>query len=159
MEQSYMARVVEATAPTELAAVRALFAEYARAVDEPLCFAGFERELATLPGEYRLFLAVEAAGCVAVRMLAPDTAEMKRLYVRRAHRGEGLGRALARSAIEGARKAGCKRVVLDTLPKMIEAQALYRALGFRQIAPYLETPTPGALCFGLSLSESAAPDR
>ena len=120
-----MARVVEATAAADVATVRALFAEYARAVDE----------------------------------LAPDTAEMKRLDVRRAHRGEGLGRALARTAIEAARQAGCKRVVLDTLPKMIEAQALYHALGFRPIAPYLETPTPGALCLGLSLSGSAAPDR
>ncbi len=154
-----MARVVEATAAADVATVRALFAEYARAVDEPCCFAGFERELATLPGEYRLFLAPEAAGCVAVRRLAPATAEMKRLYVRRAHRGEGLGRALARAAIDAARSAGCERIVLDTLPKMIEAQALYRALGFRPIAPYLESPTPGALCFGLSLSGSGAPDR
>ena len=154
-----MARVVEATAPADVATVRTLFAEYERAVDEPLCFAGFERELAALPGEYRLFLALEAAGCVAVRMLAPDTAEMKRLYVRRAHRGEGVGRALARTAIEVARTARCERIVLDTLPKMIEAQALYHALGFRPIGPYLETPTPGALCFGLSLSASGAPDR
>jgi putative acetyltransferase len=147
-----MARLIEATGAGEVGAVRELFAEYARMVDEPCCFADFERELATLPGEYRLFLADGAAGCVGVRMLDPQTAEMKRLYVRAEHRGKGLGRALAEAAIEAAREAGCVRIVLDTLPKMQEAQALYRALDFRPIDPYLENPTPGALCFELRLS-------
>ena len=147
-----MARLVEATAAAEVAAVRELFAEYARLVDEPCCFADFERELAELPGDYRLFLADGHAGCVAIRLLDPQTAEMKRLYVRAAHRGRGLGRALAETAIAAARAAGCARIVLDTLPKMQEAQALYRALDFRPIPPYLKNPTPGALCFELSLS-------
>src|SRR5688572_19417317 len=113
-----MATLIEATGADEVAAVRELFAEYAQAVDEPCCFADFDRELAALPGEYRLFLAEDAAGCVAVRLLTPDTAEMKRLYVRSAHRGKGLGRALAAAAITAAREAGCARIVLDTLPKM-----------------------------------------
>src|SRR5205807_1581027 len=86
------------------AAVGALFAEYARAVDAPCCFAGLERELATLPGEYapptgRLLLALDAlssAGCVALRPLDADTAEMKRLYVRPAYRGPGARRAQER---------------------------------------------------------------
>jgi len=146
-----MARLMQATGAAEVAAVRELFAEYARMVDEPCCFADFERELASLPGDYRLFLAEEAAGCVGVRLLSPETAEMKRLYVRNAHRGKGLGRALAEAAIAAAREAGCARIVLDTLPKMSEAQALYRTLKFRPIAPYLENPTPGALCFELKL--------
>ena len=147
-----MAQLVEATAAAEVGCVRELFAEYARMVDEPCCFADFDRELASLPGEYRLFLAPPAAGCVAVRLLDPETAEMKRLYVRAAHRGRGLGRALAEAAIAVAREAACKRIVLDTLPKMQEAQQLYRTLDFRPIAPYLENPTPGALCFELRLS-------
>ena len=147
-----MARLVEATGAAQVAVVRELFAEYARAVDEPCCFAGFERELDSLPGEYRLFLLEDAAGCVAVRFLDRQTAEMKRLYVRAAHRGRGLGRVLAEAAIAAAREAGCARIVLDTLPKMREAQALYGMLGFKPIAPYLENPTPGALCFELSLS-------
>ena len=144
-----MGRLAEATAVADVARVRELFAEYARLVDEPCCFVDFEHELASLPGAYRLFLADEAAGCVAVRLLNPETAEMKRLYVRSAHRGKGLGRALAEAAIAAAREAGCGRIVLDTLPKMREAQALYRALRFKEIPPYLETPTPGALCFEL----------
>ena len=147
-----MARLVEATGAAQVATVRELFAEYARLVDEPCCFADFERELASLPGEYRLFLADDAAGCVALRLLAPDTAEMKRLYVRASHRGQGVGRALAAEAIATARQAGCTRIVLDTLPKMREAQALYGSLGFKPIEPYLSDPTPGALCFELRIS-------
>ena len=146
-----MAKLVEATRAEQVAVVRGLFAEYARLVDEPCCFVDFERELEALPGAYRLFLADEAAGCVAVRLLDPGTAEMKRLYVRPSHRGKGLGRALAELAIRAAREAGCARIVLDTLPKMREAQVLYQALKFRPIGPYLEKPTPGALCFELSL--------
>lgn len=146
-----MGRPVQATAAAQLARVRELFAEYARIVDEPCCFADFEAELASLPGPYQLFL-TDDAGCVAVRFLDGETAEMKRLYVRAAQRGQGLGRVLAETAVGAARAAGCKRIVLDTLPKMREAQALYRALGFQPTAPYLEKPTPGALCFELRLS-------
>lgn len=146
-----MGRLVEATRAEQIAVVRGLFAEYARLVDEPACFVGFERELEALPGDYRLLLAEAAAGCVAVRLLDARTAEMKRLYVRSAHRGKGLGRALAQAAIGLAREAGCARIVLDTLPKMREAQALYDLLGFRKIAPYLSDPTPGALCYELRL--------
>jgi len=152
MEEVYMARLVEATGEAQVAVVRELFAEYAHGVDEPCCFTGFERELDSLPGEYRLFLLDDAAGCVAVRFLDRQTAEMKRLYVRAAHRGRGLGRVLAEAAIDAARAAGCTRIVLDTLPKMREAQTLYSMLGFKPIAPYLKNPTPGALCFELSLS-------
>src|SRR6266550_197173 len=144
-----MANIVHATQATQVAAVRALFAEYARAVDAPCCFVGLERELASLPGEYappagRLFLALDAsgsAGCVALRPLDADAAEMKRLYVRPAYRGQGLGRALA-----AARETGRSRVVLDTLPSMGEAIALYRSLDFKEVAPYLAAPTPGAVC-------------
>jgi len=160
MEQWYMARLVEVTDPADLEAVRELFFEYASAVDEPRCFPGFERELAGLPGEYgpphgRLFLGRDGAvpaGCVALRRLDPATAEMKRLYVRPAYRGGALGRRLAGAAIEAARGAGCERIVLDTLPRMREAISLYRGLGFRETAPYLEEPTPGSICFELGLS-------
>jgi putative acetyltransferase len=152
MREVYMAKLVEATSATQIDAARKLFAEYVRMVDAPHCFVGFEHELASLPGEYRLFLADHAAGCVAVRFLDSRTAEMKRLYVRSTHRGKGLGRSLAEIAIQAARDAGCTRIVLDTLPQMREAQTLYALLGFRPIGPYLREPTPGALCFELRLS-------
>src|SRR2546430_17078385 len=154
-----MANIVHATQATQVAAVRSLFAEYARAVDAPCCFVGLERELAALPGEYappagRLFLALDAsgsAGCVALRPLDAGGAEMKRPSVRPAYRGQGLGRALAAAAIAAARATGRSRVVLDTLPSMGEAIALYRSLDFKEVAPYLAAPTPGAVCYQLRL--------
>jgi putative acetyltransferase len=150
-----MATIREASAGTDLESVRELFREYASGVDEPCCFAGFEREVAELPrGYFLLLLAADemgAAGCVALRALDACTAEVKRLYVRRRTRGRGTGRALIEAAIAAARKAGYGRVVLDSLPKMHEALGLYRALGFREIAPYLAQPTPGARCYEIGL--------
>ena len=147
--------LVEATAMQDVDAVRELFAEYARSVDEPACFADFGRELAELPRGYLVLLlareAGAAAGCVAVRALDHNTAEMKRLYVRPGYRGLGLGRSLAERAISIARKGNYERMVLDSLPKMHEALALYRALQFHEVPPYLPQPTPGARCFELRL--------
>jgi ribosomal protein S18 acetylase RimI-like enzyme len=150
-----MATLHEARTREEVERIRRLFAEYARDVDAACCFAGFEQELAALPEPYfTLILATQDgvdAGCVAVRRLDRNTAEIKRLYVRSAYRGRGLGRGLALRAIAAARPAGCSRVVLDTLPTMHEAIALYHGLGFREVPPYLERPTPGAKCFALEL--------
>ena len=139
-----MARLVEATGAAQIAKVRELIAEYARGVGEPCCFEDFEA--------HKLFLLDDDAGCVALRLLDPHTAEMKRLYVRAAHRGKGLGRVLAQAAIDAAREAGCTRILLDTLPDMRAAQTLYGRLGFRSVGPYLDKPTPNALCFELRLS-------
>ena len=150
-----MARLHEASAPADVQSARQLFAEYAQAVDAPCCFAGLEREIRELPRGYRLLLLAYEddvlAGCVALRELDRATAEVKRLYVRSPYRGRGTGRALIEAAIAAARKAGYGRVVLDSLPSMCAALALYRALGFRGIAPYLAEPTPGASCFELEL--------
>ena len=143
-----------------LEAVRALFLEYAASLDFDLCFQGFERELAGLPGAYapprgRLLLATvagEAAGCVGLRPLAGDACEMKRLYVRPAHLGRGLGGRLARAAIAEARAIGYGRMLLDTVPAhMTAATALYRRLGFREIPAYYDNPVPGAAYFELAL--------
>ncbi len=149
-------QILPAREPADFELVRALFREYAQGVAEPCCFAGFARELDELPGEYAppggvLVLGGGGAGCVALRRHDAESAEMKRLYVRPALRGTGLGRALALAAIEAARAAGYRRLVLDTLPKMREAIALYRALGFRSRGPYSASPTPGAMFFELTL--------
>lgn len=150
-----MALLREASTPAEVAAARELFAEYARSVDAPCCFAGFERELADLPrGYFLILLAFEndaPAGCVALRAHDEDSAEVKRLYVRPAYRGRGMGRALIEAAIGAARARGCARLLLDSLPSMREALALYRELDFREVPPYLAAPTPGASCFELRL--------
>lgn len=152
--------IVSARTPRDLADIRVLFGEYAGLVAEALCFQNFDSELESLPGEYAapsgaLLIARaagEPAGCVGLRRLDGATAEMKRMYVRTAQRGTGLGRRLAVAIIEEARKRGHSRIVLDTLPKLTTAIALYRDLGFRPTGPYLAAPTPGALCFELRLS-------
>ena len=141
----------------DLEDVRTLFGEYSRLVAEALCFQNFDQELEALPGLYAppagaLLIAREtdlAAGCVALRLLDAGTGEMKRMYVRDAYRGSGLGRRLALAVIEEARTRKYGRVVLDTLPKLAPAIALYRDLGFRETGPYLASPTPGAICFEL----------
>lgn len=152
--------IAPAATPRDIADVRTLFGEYAGLVAEALCFQNFDAELAALPGEYAppggvLLIARDGdapAGCVALRALDAGTGEMKRMYVREAYRGGGLGRRLAVAVIEEARNRGYVRVLLDTLPKLAPAIALYRDLGFRETAPYLASPTPGALCFELTLS-------
>src|SRR6185436_7781998 len=147
-------------ATQDLAEVRTLFGEYSRLVSEALCFQNFDQELEALPGQYappdgELLIArdgQDAAGCVALRRLADGSGEMKRMYVRDAYRGSGLGRRLALAIIDEARKRKYGRVVLDTLPKLAPAIALYRDLGFRETGPYLPSPTPGAICFELKVS-------
>lgn len=135
----------------DVATARALFEEYQASLGISLCFQNFDGELASLPGAYappegRLLLAIadgEPAGCIALRKIEADVCEMKRLWVRPAFRGTGLGRRLAETLMGEARAIGYRRVRLDTLPSMRAAQALYEALGFRDIPPYNDHPIEG----------------
>jgi len=94
----------------------------------------------------------QAAGCIALRRVDAETGEVKRLWVRPAFRASGPGRALAARIISEAREAGYARLILDTLGTMALAMALYRSLGFRDIAPYDNNPLPGVVYMGLELA-------
>ncbi|HEY4664169.1 MAG TPA: GNAT family N-acetyltransferase [Comamonas sp.] len=145
-----------ATSAQDLACAAQLFREYADSLGLDLGFQNFEHELAHLPDDYAaprgalLLAAVDGAlaGCCALRPLdnadIPNAAEMKRLYVRKAFRGFGLGRQLAEAALDAARQAGYASVLLDTLDDMEAARNLYTDLGFVSIEPYYHNPLPGA---------------
>ena len=152
--------IVQAESPAQIAYARELFLEYAQSLGFSLCFQSFDQELAGLPGDYtppagRLLLAEFAgqlAGCVALHELESGICEMKRLYLRPAFRGKGLGRMLAERIIGEARAIGYLRMRLDTVePIMKNAVALYRQLGFREIAPYRSNPIAGAMYMELEL--------
>jgi ribosomal protein S18 acetylase RimI-like enzyme len=152
--------ISQAESSSKIVQVRELFTEYAQSLGFSLCFQNFDSELAGLPGDYtppegRLLMAtcgVEPAGCVALHRLGPGNCEMKRLYVRPQFRGTGLGKMLANAVISEARDIGYKKMRLDTVePKMKNAVALYRTLGFREIAPYRPNPIEGAMYMELEL--------
>jgi putative acetyltransferase len=157
--------LAQAETPAQIAQARELFLEYAQSLGFSLCFQNFDLELAKLPGDYappqgRLLLASfegQLAGCVALhpldpRKVDPGICEMKRLYLRPHFRGKGLGRALADRIIAEARQIGYDRMRLDTVePVMKDAVAMYRKIGFEEIAPYCDNPIAGALYMELIL--------
>jgi len=151
----------EAQTEIDIAQVRELFLEYQSTLGVDLCFQGFAEELASLPGHYarpagRLLLASNdsaVVGVVAMRPILDNDCEMKRLYVRASGRGAGLGRQLTDALIKEARRAGYRRVLLDTLPTMSEAQKLYRSIGFVEIAPYCHNPIAGTRYMALTLHD------
>lgn len=152
-------QIISAHDSAHLATIRELFLEYARAIEVDLCFQGFDLELAELPGKYappsgRLLLALEdgaPAGCVALRKIDDGVCEMKRLYVRPAFRGRGLGRNLTMEIISAGRAIEYERMRLDTLKTMREAVALYESLGFQRIPAYYDNPSNLAVFLELKL--------
>lgn len=155
-------RLELATSVADIETIRTLFREYADSLGVNLEYQGFEEELRDLPGEYSpptgmLLLARQdddAVGCVGVRPLDERIAEMKRLYVRPAARGTGLGRTLTEAAIDFARQRLYERMRLDTLPTMGSAQELYRQLGFVTIAPYRFSAVEGTVYMEKVLQEA-----
>src|SRR5437899_12773611 len=82
----------------------------------------------------------QVVGCAGLRRLSPEIGEIKRVYVRPAFRGKGLGTALIEAVIAAARLIGYRKLRLETAGFMEGAQALYRSLGFNLIEPYREVP-------------------
>jgi putative acetyltransferase len=148
--------LVTPDSPARYDATRAIFREYAAGLGVDLCFQNFEAELAALPGDYApprgcLQLALvngEVAGCGAFRPIGDvdyaNACEMKRLYVRPAYRGLGLGRLMAQALMDQALRAGYSVMLLDTLDDMEAARGLYAQLGFEEIPPYYYNPIAGA---------------
>ena len=162
MNEFSLTEIIRARSTDDIKHARELFKEYAAWLEIDLCFQNFDRELAELPGDYappegRLLLAFDneqLAGCVALRKIGDGICEMKRLFLRPVFRGKGLGRSLTDAIIREARVIGYKRLRLDTLPpKMNDAIALYRSLGFKEIEPYYPNPVPGARFMELDLTK------
>ena len=148
----------QAVSTADLVHARSLFEEYAAWLAVDLCFQNFAEELATLPGKYapplgRLFLAGEdPIGCIALRPLdEAGIGEVKRLYVRPAARGTGLGQALVETLLSHARAIGYRELRLDTADWMQDAVRLYTRLGFVECPPYYHNPMPGAVYMARTL--------
>ena len=133
--------------------------EYQAALGQDLAFQHFAQEVEALPGDYApptgaLLIADdngERRGMVALRRIDAARAEMKRLFVRPSARRTGLGRALAEHIIAEARILGYRTIVLDTLPSMHQAHALYESLGFQPTTPYYSSPITGTTYLALPL--------
>ncbi|MFI0546265.1 MAG: GNAT family N-acetyltransferase [Brachymonas sp.] len=148
-------RIHPAQAQDTLAA-QAILLEYASTLPAAELQTGLAHEAAQWPGDYAaprgIFLLAWVddllAGCCAMRPLDDSdhmgAAEMRRLYVRPAFRSLGLGKALADAAMDFARRQGYACVLLDTLDTMGTARQLYEDLDFYEIAPYYNSPLPGA---------------
>jgi GNAT superfamily N-acetyltransferase len=152
-------KIVQAASPAEIVAVEELWLEYWQSFGLPLDFQGFAEELRMLPGKYAppagcLLLAQiegQPAATGAFRRLTRDACEAKRLYVRPTYRRQGLAASLLRKLIEEARVSGYRDLYADTLTSMTSALDLYRRMGFVEVGPYSNTPTPGAVYLHLGL--------
>jgi putative acetyltransferase len=151
---------IRPASPADIPEVRRMLQEYVAWIGLDLAFQEIDAELAGLPGDYApprgaLFVADDAQGLVGMVGLRPldiawpaeaqsaKAAEMKRLFVRPSARGRGLAKQLIAVALDEARRLRYSEVRLDTLPMMGDAQSLYVSLGFRDIAPYYDTPIAG----------------
>lgn len=151
--------IAAARTDAHVGVARDLFRQYGTTPGVDVCVAGFAEEIATLPGPYAeprgaLLLAwagAQPAGCVALKPVGDDVAELKRLFVNGEFRGRHIGEALTSAAIAAARARGYARVRLDSLPSMAAAQAIYRRLGFKDVAPWSVPAIAGTAYLELKL--------
>jgi putative acetyltransferase len=90
-----------------------------------------------------------AIGCGALRQRDAFTGELRRMFVTRAARREGVARALLERLEQDALAQNYRRLVLETGKRQKPAIALYSGCGWRRIAPYggyIGDPT--SVCFG-----------
>ncbi|MFI4889052.1 MAG: GNAT family N-acetyltransferase [Steroidobacterales bacterium] len=152
-------RLVQARSIDDWRHARRLIEEYAASLDIDLSFQNFSQELAHLASDYGppmgcLLLAEEEGdylGCVGLRQFSPGVGEVKRLYTVPAARGRRVGRLLADGIVAQARQLGYAQLLLDTLPSMQQAQALYVSMGFKETPAYRFNPVPGTVFLALTL--------
>ena len=165
---------VRPSVETDITEVRAMLREYIEWIGLDLSFQDIDAELDGLPGEYApprgaLFVVEDRGRLVAMIGLRPlderacragaydaNAGEMKRLFVRPEARGRGLAKRLITQVLDEARRLGYDEIRLDTLPMMSDAQALYVALGFHDIAPYYDSPIAGTRFMALRLRSGQA---
>jgi GNAT superfamily N-acetyltransferase len=135
------------------AAARELLAEFARESEDRYgqVFEGVAAPHETIeadglvPPHGRLYV-IDGVACGGLRRLDDRTAEVKRMYVRPAHRRQGHARRLLAELERAAKELGYARVRLDTGPLQPEAAALYASAGYHAIDAYTEMP-PHSLFF------------
>ena len=133
--------------------VKELFIEYSTTLNTDLAYQDFSNEFDNLPDKYslpkgRLYIAIynsELAGCIALRPHENNCCEMKRLYVRPKFRGLNIGIALVDKVINDAIYMRYDKMLLDSLPSMSSAIALYKKMGFYEIEPYCHSPIKGTI--------------
>lgn len=118
-----------------VAALRSLLHEYVATLPEGVCQdepveQALEVYRSQLYGAWVALHKGNGIGCVGLRLLDLDTARIERLFVQPRFRRAGVARSLCRTALRHAVRQELRRVVLDTLPQMVEAQHLYRSFGF-----------------------------
>lgn len=144
---------------SDIAGIQELWSEYWQSLGLSPDFQNFAEELRSLPGKYappagRLLLVRidgQPAATAAFRPLSAEACEAKRLYVRPAYRRRGIAGSLLAKLAEEARRSGYHFLYGDTLETMAPALDLYRSIGFVEVGPYSDNPTPGAIYLRLSL--------
>lgn len=97
----------------------------------------------------------EPVACGGWRLVAPELAEIKRMYVAPAHRRRGLSRVLLEALEDSARAAGAQRLCLQTGYLQIEALELYRSSGWKPIEKFgIYAAEEGCFCFGKELQRT-----
>ena len=150
-----MPEYIQVITDEEYAVAASLFDQYATWLAIDLSFQNFEEELNNLKNMYAppdggiiLFKTEnDFSGCIAIRRIDADTAELKRMYVKPAFQHKGIGKGLLNEAILLAEKYGYKKIRLDTLSNMTPAIDLYKKNGFYEIPAYYYNPEKTAVYF------------
>jgi putative acetyltransferase len=149
-----------ATTDDEYKQAALLFKEYAAWLNINLSFQHFEDELLGLKTMYSkpnggILLCKnedEFVGCVGIRKIDNDTAELKRMFLKPAYQKKGIGKVLLEKAIELAKTLNYKTIRLDTLNYMAPAINLYKQYGFYEIPAYYYNPNETVVYFEIKIN-------